>query len=47
MPASIIYVFKVIIFACFCYWISRLMFRSFRNQNQESLAAVRIFLTMS
>ena len=41
------YVFKVIVFSFFCYWISRLLFRSFAKQNQESLAAVRIFLTMS
>ena len=38
---------KVFFFAIFCYWISRLLFRSFAHQNQESVAAVRIFLTMS
>lgn len=37
---------KVLFFAFYCYWISRLINRSFANQNQESIAVMRIFLTM-
>ena len=40
------YVLKVIVFALFCYWVSLLLFRSFEKQNQESIAAIRIWLTM-
>ena len=44
--SKFVYFLKVVFFAIFCYWISRLINRSFNKQNQESIAAMRIFLTM-
>lgn len=44
--ALYVYIAKVCFFAFFCWWISRLLFRSFSKANIESVAAVRIFITL-
>ena len=44
--ALYIYILKVFVFAYFCYWMGLLLFRSFNQQNSESLATMRIWFTM-